>query len=309
MTRPSPAQIGRDSVAWGYRMQSRFARQHPWRIDEARRASLRAGRHIVRCQPVDVGLRTGPFNVAVHLPGRIEEDIASTGVYEPHVAWAAASLIPPGTVMVDAGANIGFHSLNVAASRPDVTVHAFEPHPLIAAQLRANIALNPVLGNITAHEVALGCRRGPVPFLAQPMTSYNRGLSSLITNHDLGDEHTQIVVEGGCLDDRFADATVGLIKLDTQGSESEVLEGAVEVLGRCRPLIITEFVSDYSTDPRADLDRLRSFMPDYDLYCLRASTQRDNDHLGAELGSFEAGMVDDPTFWTDLLCLPSERFR
>ena len=66
MTRPSPAQIGRDSVAWGYRMQAKLARQHPWRVDEARRASLRAGRHVVRCQPVDVGLRSGPFNVAVH---------------------------------------------------------------------------------------------------------------------------------------------------------------------------------------------------------------------------------------------------
>ncbi len=48
--------------------------------------------------------------------------------------------IPPGAVVVDAGANIGMFTLFAHAEAPDATVLAFEPLPPLAEKLRQNVA-------------------------------------------------------------------------------------------------------------------------------------------------------------------------
>jgi len=76
-----------------------------------------------------------------------------------------AVLMRPNSVFVDVGANIGFHSLHIAARNPEARCHAFEPHPEIFRQLSRNTRLS-ALKNITLHRYALaGTHREGVFYL------------------------------------------------------------------------------------------------------------------------------------------------
>ena len=104
----------------------------------------------------------------------------------------------------------------------------------------------------------------------------NRGLSSTKMNHDI-ESFDQIQVPCTRLDDFFRQIPqgVGLIKIDTQGSELDVLLSAREVISKSRPIILLEFEEEYFAS-RADSDaakrEIESFFEAlrYRLYCVTA---------------------------------------
>jgi FkbM family methyltransferase len=128
-----------------------------------------------------------------------------------------------GDTMIDVGANIGEVSI-LASQRvgPSGQVYAFEAHPRIVSYLRGNLALNGC-NNVTVRNVALGRAAGTVRFADDVRDDMNR------------------IVDGGplqvactTLDDEMTAATqpVALVKVDVEGSELHVLEGARTVLPR-----------------------------------------------------------------------------
>src|ERR687885_539712 len=88
------------------------------------------------------GLRTScGYRMAIHDPREhIQWCVLRSGAYEPGIVAVLSTLLQPGDVFFDVGANIGHHSL-VAASRGAI-VHAFEPLPRLAARVRENFELN-----------------------------------------------------------------------------------------------------------------------------------------------------------------------
>jgi len=62
-------------------------------------------------------------------------------------------------VIFDVGANLGIYSFAALAVEPNATVHAFEPTPEIANQLRDAAALNG-LSKLNVHEVAVSSITG-----------------------------------------------------------------------------------------------------------------------------------------------------
>jgi FkbM family methyltransferase len=199
-------------------------------------------------------LRTSeqPFNMLLTLPGQIENTIAKTKQYEPHIMSSIYSFMREDGVFLDIGANIGIHALYTAASFKNSKTICFEPHPTIYRELRRNIQLNPRLDNIWATDVALGDRCGKSKFYMQLDSCYNRGLSSLQCNYDLVEGVREVEVEVTTLDNYLDEASkenVSIIKMDTQGSEYEVICGAIETIEKSKPIIIFEFVSDYSSEP------------------------------------------------------------
>ena len=133
-------------------------------------------------------------------------------------------LIKPGSLVVEAGANIG--SLTVALSRmvgPGGAVIAFEPQRQIFHLLCANLALNSIL-NVFAYQKAIGAARGSL-FVPQlhPAAPHNFGGLSL------GNAAAGEPVEVTALDDmRFP--RLGLIKADVEGMEEQVLAGATKTI-------------------------------------------------------------------------------
>ena len=96
----------------------------------------------------------------------------------PDISWKkAASILAPGSVVLDIGANCGQFSLKLAASirrqhiRPFV-IHAFEPNPDIFNLLTANLALNPELSqHVFCHALALGEQTGGMTLAYNPANS------------------------------------------------------------------------------------------------------------------------------------------
>lgn len=150
--------------------------------------------------------------------------------------------LKPGGVMFDVGANAGLFTLTAARLvGPGGHVYAFEPDPRQIALLERNIRLNR-LTNVTVVPQAVGHRTGPVPFLL----SEDSALNSLRENsHPDQKVHQVITVEMTTLDAFIARENIGrvdLVKIDVEGAEQWVLEGAHSLLQQePAPRLIVEF--------------------------------------------------------------------
>ena len=251
------------------------------------------------------------FNMALAMPGEIEEAIAMLGQYEPHMTSGICAFMQQSGIFVDVGANIGYHSLYVAATLPDATCLAFDPHPTIYQQLRRNIHFNRSLGNIHAYEMAVGDRNGDINFYLQTDTSYNRGLSSVHHNYDIGDEFVETKVKIAKLDSFLTEEqqrAVSVIKIDTQGSEDQVIFGALETIKKSKPIIFFEFVTDYTQSPKDMIMSILNALPDYDVWKIKnweyKRRQTPPKDWFPSLQPFDPSEVVQAGFWSDLVCLP-----
>jgi FkbM family methyltransferase len=156
---------------------------------------------------------------------------ASQSFYESELLGRLAMLVRPGDLVIDAGANIGNHTVFFAGAC-DCRVLAFEPVPEAFRLLEKNIADNGLSELVTAYPIALGDREGRASIDLSAAT-HNLGGASLragageVTVRRLDD-----IIEG--------EARPALIKVDTEGFELPVLRGAERTLQASRPLLCVE---------------------------------------------------------------------
>lgn len=147
----------------------------------------------------------------------------------------------PGSVIIEAGANIGAHTVGLARlAGPEGRVLAFEPQRLVFQTLCANVALNSLV-NVDCYWAALGSQEGVVTVPeADPNQPSNFGGVSLL-GAGKG-------IPISCLTlDRFVGLPrVNLVKIDVEGMEGAVLRGAEQILKKFKPLLYVE-------NDRADL--------------------------------------------------------
>jgi FkbM family methyltransferase len=143
-----------------------------------------------------------------------------------------------GGMVVEVGANMGIHTIPLArflaSQGRDLTV--FEPQPVIFQQLCANLALNG-LTNVRAWPYACGAEKSIVTFAVPNYHGYgNFGAVSMEACE------SQAVIRVPCVrvDEMVEDERVGLLKIDVEGFERKVLEGAAATIRRCRPLLYVE---------------------------------------------------------------------
>ncbi|MFI5178688.1 MAG: FkbM family methyltransferase [Vicinamibacterales bacterium] len=141
----------------------------------------------------------------------------------------------PDPVFVDVGANVGHHTLFAATRCPRVV--AIEPFAPLVERLRQKIADN-ALTNVTVVACGLGARDGAAPFV--PASGHNTGTGRFGGASNSG--AIALPIRRG--DDVLASAgvdRVGFIKIDTEGSEREVLTGLSRTLSASRPLVFFEW--------------------------------------------------------------------
>lgn len=171
----------------------------------------------------------------------------SAKAYEPEIAYLIKSLIKPGDVVLDIGANVGLHTVNFArATGPEGHVYAFEPVARMAERNSLNCALNG-LANVTIVDCALGDENGAVAMNVNTSDGGMEGTSSLLeTVHvEKRPQHYETQeVRIRRLDDLIEElgplSRLDFIKMDTEGFEPMVLKGAMETLRRHRPAMIIE---------------------------------------------------------------------
>ena len=157
-------------------------------------------------------------------------------------------------VVVDVGANTGLYALLAAASNRAVEVHAVEPLPALVELLDANIGLNRRLARrVHCHQVALSDRTGrAMLYLPAPCGTIVETSASLDPAFK-EEVETAVEVETRTLDDLWlaiGRPRVGIVKVDTEGTEHLVLRGAARVLAASQPIVVCEVL------PRAALGEL-----------------------------------------------------
>jgi FkbM family methyltransferase len=235
---------------------------------------------------INSGLLKGEFQgVGYLLKARtgnfIESIVLGRGIWEPHVAEMISSYVQNDEIVIDVGANIGASTIPLAKQYPDTLFYLFEPHPEVFGDLLENICLNR-LKNIHSFNNAIMNENEVTIFHAQDMKkNINMGLSSVKLNRDIG-EHAKINVNAIRLDDFFKniDKRVCVIKIDTQGSELDVLKSARNVIRKFRPAVIFEFESEYFVDDderRKTSDSILKYFEDLDYRTY--AMQRESNYL------------------------------
>ncbi|MGJ8570803.1 MAG: FkbM family methyltransferase [Hoeflea sp.] len=159
--------------------------------------------------------------------------IKSSGeFYEQELLSALRPLLSPGDWVVDAGANIGNHSVYFAGVC-GCNVIAFEPNPVAASILRKNIELNGLENQVQVHEIALGSQAGTGTIVSPD--DHNLGMAEV--HKAEGDAGT---VQIGLLSDYVGTNRIRLIKIDAEGMDVDVLRGAASVIERDKSAVSIE---------------------------------------------------------------------
>lgn len=156
-------------------------------------------------------------------------------------------LARPATLAIDIGANKGVYSYWL--SRICRAVMAFEPNPKICALLRRAAP-----ENVTVHEVALSNTAGTAEFILPIQRSgrySNQGGTLQAKKLDGTKAYGIWTVEQRRLDD-YGFTDVSFVKIDVEGFELEVLQGAAETLRRERPTLLIEIDESQSKRPFAE---------------------------------------------------------
>lgn len=145
-------------------------------------------------------------------------------------------LIAPGMTVVDVGANLGFFSLMIAPLlRPGGRIVALEPSRRTFAKLSRTIARNGLGDVVTAVNSGCAATAGSATLHQVSASSGNATILAAGAGEEVGLTR---------LDDLGLDR-VGLLKIDTEGYESEVLKGATGLLGESRPTLFIELGGHY----------------------------------------------------------------
>lgn len=141
-------------------------------------------------------------------------------------------------IFFDIGANIGLVSLAVV-QHTDADVHAFEPGVKQFAALQATIAANDLFSRMRAYPVALSHVNGIIEFHSSTTEGAGSGDGIRATSR-VGETYTY-EVETETLDSWCTRHKLypDIIKIDTEGAEKYILEGATDVLKR-KPVLFIE---------------------------------------------------------------------
>jgi len=170
----------------------------------------------------------------------IYKNLFFTGYYEREETLLLQDMIGHGDTVFDIGANFGWYTTLFSKLTGDEgKVYAFEPVPWIFDELKKNISLNTLPGNIILSNTALGDEEKEVEM--NVFSNLPHGHASI---SDLGREDARKFKAHMTTLDEFAEAkgieTADLVKLDVEGAELMVLKGGLGFLSRTGPMIVFE---------------------------------------------------------------------
>jgi FkbM family methyltransferase len=183
--------------------------------------------------PFHTRIRSGPLAGKRWLIATSGKFIA--GTYEPEKTAAITRLVSAGNVAYDIGAHVGYYSVLMADLTGDSgAVYAFEPRPINHAFLNRHIRLNHC-GNIRTYRMAIGKPQGQTsPGTARLETRTGSGTGYL-------SETGKLLVAVTSIDEFIAARHCrppGLLKIDVEGGELDVLHGASHTLDKYHPRLI-----------------------------------------------------------------------
>jgi len=178
--------------------------------------------------------------------------------YEPETSPIFYCLARRSAVTVDVGAYVGFYTLLAAHANPAGHVLALEPLPSAFGRLVSNVRRNR-LENVEAVECAVSSEEGIAAFHFQD-TSVTQDMPAIPCSSSLSlkfmaaaagliSAPVRVARLERLLDERRT-PPVGLMKIDTETTEPDVLVGMGRRLHSDRPDIVCEVLAGHATGPR-----------------------------------------------------------
>lgn len=215
-------------------------------------------------------LQTGNFFLLKN--DLISNSINNYGFWEQHLWFFYREFIKPNYVIIDGGANLGFHSVQFAALANQGKVYSFEPQPIIFNLLSANSLINDCSNIIHQYRLGLGDKIGenlkmtPLKeqIFAENCINYGgRGL----TDSGEGEEEVQLTTI-----DSLNLPKLDLIKLDVQGFEINALKGGEKTIKNNYPLMLIENYPNSEQDQKV-ISLTKEW--GYEIYRLQVSHNED----------------------------------
>ena len=237
-------------------------------------------------------------------PQRTLAVLEASGVSSSQVSWERllalnyATLVEPGSNIIDIGGKKGRHVayfLDVLRAR---RVCVFEPNPAMADILRRRFA---GYRNVTVIETALSDHAGAEEFIVNLGAPGESGLRQRAYSNPDRARLQRIAVPVGRLDDQIFEHPVHYVKIDIEGGEIGVLRGGRDFLARHRPLLSVEYGR-----------------PSYSAYGHTADTLYEEasalgyavcDLFGNVFGSLDEWRACVDRLYWDYLMIPDERLR
>lgn len=196
----------------------------------------------------------------------IDLTIYALGAFERDTLRAIESLVRPGATVLDIGANVGAHTLHLARLVGEGgRVIAFEPTDFAIAKLRANLKANPSLeSRVEVHQAFLVADAKAAPDVPAVASSWPVD-GRVPDDPEMGSRAMGVSgASAMTVDDVLAAAgnpAIQLIKMDVDGHELEVLEGARQLLVRSHPVIVME-LAPYVFHPSSKFDEMVKMLTD-----------------------------------------------
>jgi FkbM family methyltransferase len=251
-----------------------------------------------------------PVEASMQEVGRFHFDLSDN--YQMEMFWAGLqrddalivrlmrAALPPDGVFLDVGANVGIHTLAAAklVAAGGGAVVGFEPHPQNFRTLTDNVNLNG-LRHVAVHQLGLAEAADVLICKGPP-----RGNWSLASREGVSFEVRLV-----SLDDHLEEhplPRLDMIKMDVEGAEVRVLQGARETIARFQPLIVFEMCPAWlrrmNTSPAELLATLQGF--GYVIHPLPTG----RPIWGSAITSADSFNDWGPAQWTNLVAVPP-RFR
>lgn len=200
------------------------------------------------------------------------------GTYEPELRALMRRYLALGGVAVDIGANVGWHTLLMARLvGPNGRVLAVEANPSVRERLSGHLQANH-LSSVTIVPSALGDQPGRLRFLAPPVDSLGAGDGHVAGEKDKDSQHI-VETEVTTLDSLAEQERLqrlDFVKIDVEGFEWPVLQGASATFAKFRPVVCFEFNSIYTGRGEGDPVALCDYFGrlDYELAVITRSGPR-----------------------------------
>jgi FkbM family methyltransferase len=224
--------------------------------------AVHAARTLIGRNDREIVVRDG-LRYDLDLSQGIDFAIYLGGIFERSTALALSKLVQPSSLVLDIGANIGAHTLRLAKLvGPHGRVLAFEPTEFAFDKLSRNLSLNPALASRVE---AFHCFLTESDEVRVPSEIYSSwplveeaGLHGLHLGREMKTESARARSLDSVLDS-YSDWKVQLVKLDVDGFECDVLQGATTMLREVRPIFVMELAPYVLEERGATLDDLLSF--------------------------------------------------
>lgn len=246
-------------------------------------------------------LRWGLFNL---IEGDMISNIASYyGEWSDVEVTLFKEILTPDSNVVEVGSNIGMHAVPLAKFIPQGRLICFEPQRIIFQQLCCNLALNN-LTNVETYRMGVSNSQGKQWIESSDYSeSWNYGSFSLdkgfSTEGEFEGKVSQDEIEIVNLD-HFSPVQrlnrLDLLKIDAEGFDIAVLEGARKTIAHFNPYIFIEIHADSFENTLKAIEKLG-----YQAYWFASRRYQADNYFQVE--PFEQG------YDLNLFCIPTQAYQ